>query len=412
VKSLSFKELDLVVEKAALFKGAVLEDAVLSNDILLLLFKFKEQKVYFVVDLRPKPYFLVSTDRAPGLKKQIKPIVLFLRAHFLGAVFEGVEVKKEFGRLVVLKFSQKRQMEVHLFSQARNIILTANAAHISLRKISDLKPMGAVSEDLSPRTPEALFAEWQEGYTQPDAQSALGKAVKVEDRQKIFQKKQQGLLDLQKKLTELETSPWLGAAQWLGEHRSLEVPEELRAFVDFNKSLSWNVENAFTKAKQSKEKIKAVLERQKVLQAELEQFDFTESPAGKSRVTHSLAEGTKARTRVISDGVRAFIGKSAEDNLKILRKAKAWHLWLHVKDLPGSHGIIAFDKNVQVPVEVLREVALWVVEQSLSLKQREDWRGVKCDVIYCECRFVTPIRGDKLGRVNYKNEKSLTVVVP
>jgi predicted ribosome quality control (RQC) complex YloA/Tae2 family protein len=408
VKSLSFKELDLIVEKAALFKGAVLEDVVLSNDVLLLLFKFKEQKVYFVVDLRPKPYFLVSTDRAPGLKKQIKPIVLFLKAHFLGAVFEGLEVKKEFGRLVVLKFSQKRQMEIHLFSQARNIILTANAAHISLRKVSELKPMGAVSEDLEPRGPEGLFAEWLEAYAQP----AVGKAVKVEDRQKIFQKKQQGLLDLQKKLSELEASPWLAAAQWLGEHRSLEVPEEHRACVDFNKSLSWNVESAFAKSKQSKEKIKAVLERQKVLQAELEQFDFTVAPAGKSRVTHSLAEGTKARTKVINDDLRAFIGKSAEDNLKILRKAKAWHLWLHIKDLPGSHGIITFDKNFQVSVEVLREVALWVVEQSLSLKQREDWRGVKCDVIYCECRFVTPIRGDKLGRVNYKNEKSITVVIP
>jgi predicted ribosome quality control (RQC) complex YloA/Tae2 family protein len=407
VKSLSFKELDLIVEKTALFRGAVLEDVVFNNDVLLLLLKWKEQKVHFVVDLRPKPYFVVSTDRAPGLKKQIKPIVLFLKAHFLGAVFESLEVNKEYGRLLMLKFSQKRQMEIHLFSQARNIILNAGGAHISLRKVSELKPMGAVSEDLNPRSPEALFAEWLENYSQPTA----GKAVKVEDRQKIFQKKQQGLMELQKKLLELESSPWMAAAQWLSENRSLEVPKQFSTFVDENKSLSWNIENAFTKAKQIKEKIKAVQERQKILQVELEQFDFTEAPASKARGTHTLAEGTKARTKVINEALRAFIGKSAADNLKILRKAKAWHLWLHIKDLPGSHGIIAFDKNVQVPVEVIREVALWVVEQSLSLKQREDWRGVKCEVIYCECRFVTPIRGDKLGRVNYKNEKTITVIV-
>ncbi|MBY0386123.1 DUF814 domain-containing protein, partial [bacterium] len=107
----------------------------------------------------------------------------------------------------------------------------------------------------------------------------------------------------------------------------------------------------------------------------------------------------------------AFIGKSAEDNLKILRKSKAWHLWLHIKDLPGSHGIIAFDKSVKVPLEIVREVALWVVEQSLSAKQRESWKGVKCDVIYCECRFVTPIRGDKLGRVTFKNEKAISISI-
>ncbi len=407
MKSLSFKELDLIVEKTAHFYGAVLEDVVFNSDVLLLIFKFKDHKVHFVVDLRPKPYFLISSDRAPGLKKQIKPIVLFLKARFLGATFLGIEAKKEFGRLLVLKFSEHRQMEIHLFSQARNIILTANQAHISLRKVSELKPMGAFSEDPSPRSPQALFAEWMEAFSKP----VPGKTVKVEDRQKVFQKKQQGLLDLQKKITELETSPWMSAAQWLGEHRSLEVPEEFRQSVDMNRSLSWNIENAFTKAKQVKEKMKAVLERQKILQAELEQFDFSESSAKQGRVTHSLAEGTKARTRVINDEIRAFIGKSAADNLKILRKAKAWHLWLHVKDLPGSHGIIAFDKTVQVSVEVLREVALWVVEQSLSLKQRGDWRGVKCDVIYCECRFVTPIRGDKLGRVNYKNIKTITVIV-
>lgn len=408
MKSLSFKELDLIVAKAALLGGAVLEDVVFSNDILLLILHHCGQKVYFVVDLRPKPYFLISTDRAPGLKKQIKPIVLFLKAHFLGAVFESVEIKKEFGRLLVLKFSQKRQMEIHLFSQARNIILTASSAQISLRKVSELKTLGAVTEDLQPRSPEALFLEWME----TSFQGATAKpTAKVEDRQKIFQKKQQGLLDLQKKIQDLQASPWPMVASWLGEHRSLEVPREYLEYVDVHKSLAWNIENAFAKTKQIKEKVKAVQERQQLLQQELETFDFTASVSQKERVPHSLAEGTKARTKVISESIRAFIGKSAEDNLKILRKAKAWHLWLHVKDLPGSHGIIAFDKNVQVSVEVLREVARWVVEQSLSLKQREDWRGVKCDVIYCECRFVTPIRGDKLGRVNYKNEKSLTVVV-
>jgi predicted ribosome quality control (RQC) complex YloA/Tae2 family protein len=413
VKSLSFKELDLIAEKVATFSGAVLEDVVFNNDVLLLLLKKNEQKVCFVVDLRPKPYFLVSTDRAPGLKKQIKPIVLFLKAHFLGCTFESVEIKKEFGRLLVLKLSQYREMEIHLFSQARNIILAADKAKISLNKVTELRAMGTFTEDLNPREPGEIFNEWMEEFSQSKGAGKVAKgSSEGEDRQKLFRKKQQGLGDLQKKLLELEASPWMQVAQWLSEQRNLEAPPEYREFINANKSVAWNVENAFAKAKQIKEKIKAVLERQKGLQQELEQFDFTAvSKSVKGTVPHQLAEGTKARTRVINDEIRAFIGKSAEDNLKILRKAKAWHLWLHVKDLPGSHGIIAFDKTVQVPVEVLREVALWVVEQSLTPKQRESWRGVKCDVIYSECRFVTPIRGDKLGRVNYKNEKAITVVV-
>lgn len=408
MKSLSFKELDRTVDQINLYVGATVEDVVLNNNVLLLLLKNKHQKISFVVDMRPKPFLLVSEDRAPGLKKQTKPLVLFLKAHFLQSQFLSAQVQKEFGRLVLLKFSENRTLELHLFSQARNIIARHGKTQISLNKVASLQPMGEVREDVAPRTPEEIFKEWMELGKQP--QKTLEDSPR--DLEKSLNKKKQGLVDLEKKKNEFINSSWPLAAQWMSENRSLEVPPEFREFADQDQSLAWNIERAFTKTKQIKEKIKAIEARTEALQKEIAYFS-SQPPSTKQKISanKTAIEGSKGRTKIISNQIRAFIGKSAEDNLNILRKSKAWHLWLHVKDLPGSHGIIAFDKSVKVPLEVLREVAEWVIEQSLSAKQRETWKGVKCEVIYCECRFVVPIRGDKLGRVTYKNEKVLSVVV-
>lgn len=419
MKSLSFKELDVLVDRANQYKDSILEDVIFHNDILFLLLKKQERKVYFIADVRPKPFFIVSDGRVPSFKKQIKPLYLFLKARFLGGAFKNAEVQKDYGRLVTLKFSDEREIELHLFSQARNIILKdgagKNRTRISLHKTTELKVMGDTFEDQNPRSAEQIEQEWLAAMVSTSSGKA---AISREDpTEKILRKKNQGLQDLQKKQAELQNSPWPEVAQWLAAHRTLEVPEEHSQWVDTKQSVQWNVERAFTKAKQAKEKLAAVQERLEDLQKEIAQIQsHPESvtlmkKAGKEKNSKekTAITGAQGRTKIINDSVRAFIGKSAADNLKILRQSKAWHLWMHIEELPGSHGIIAFNKGEVISQETLREVARWVVEQSLSAKQREDWRGVKCDVIYCECRFVTPIRGDKLGRVNYKNEKTLTV---
>jgi hypothetical protein len=415
VKSLSFKELDLVVGKIQSYSGAVLEDIVFNNDILLLLLKYAGRPVHFVIDLRAKPYLLASEQKAPSLKKQVKPIVLFLKAHFLGSVFDAAMVQKEFGRLVRLKFSENREMELHLFSQARNAIFRHDKSQISLHKVSLLQPLGEIKEDLTPRSPQQIFADWMENFSQ-SSPKIKPTHESEKNLNKTIAKKNQGLLDLEKKIQEISNSSWHSIAVWLKEHRTLEVPLEFEPYIHRQKDLAWNIEQAFTKSKQLKAKMAAVEERRKLLQKEID--DLKANPAlfvpakPSSKFEKSAIDGAKGRTKIINDQIRAYVGKSAEDNLKILRKSKAWHLWMHIKDFPGSHGIVAFDKSVSIPVEVLREVALWIIENSLSNKQRDSWRGVRCEVLYCECRFVTPIRGDKLGRVNYKNEKILSVTLP
>ena len=93
-------------------------------------------------------------------------------------------------------------------------------------------------------------------------------------------------------------------------------------------------------------------------------------------------------------------------NLKLLRKAKAWYLWLHIKDFPGAHGIIEKNKTEKVDQATLAHAAREVVKQSVSGHQDEDF-----DVIYAECRYVRPIKGGKSGQVTFTHEKVLRVKV-
>ena len=72
--------------------------------------------------------------------------------------------------------------------------------------------------------------------------------------------------------------------------------------------------------------------------------------------------------------------------------------------------MLSLDKNQKVNDNVLREVALWVATETKASQKLPT--GSKLDVVVTECRYVRPIKGDKLGRVHYQNERVLTVVIP
>ena len=114
----------------------------------------------------------------------------------------------------------------------------------------------------------------------------------------------------------------------------------------------------------------------------------------------------KARKIILSEGVEAVCGRSAKDNLAILRQARAWDLWLHLKDYPGAHGIIFRNKNKNVTSEQFQQVAEWVIRESSAAKGFR-W-GAKYEVIVAECRYVKPIKGDKIGRVTFTHPQVFT----
>jgi predicted ribosome quality control (RQC) complex YloA/Tae2 family protein len=418
MKSLSFKELDLIVKDVEAFRGFAVQEAIINNDVLVLSLRKGPREVSFIVDIgSQKPLFVATQEHLPVLKKQTKPIILFLRKHLLGKKFVGALRKEDFGRLVLLSFEgsgeESLEMELHLFPQARNIIARTGQAQLSLNKTKTLQEITSTMEDEDPREPAQIYSDWLSFRSKGKSRTP----APGEDFEKIRRKKEQGLESLKEKLMSLATEPWQAAGDWLASHRNVdfpsELPVELSPYVDLKKSLQANIDAIFEKSKHNKKKIEAVEKRIVDLEKELKSLtpESMNKQKQQRKSPESPLENAKGRTKNFENGMAAYIGKSAADNLKILRKAKAWYWWVHPKDIPGSHAIIAIAKGAPLDMAILKKVALWTLQETLSPKQWKDWQGIKSQFLYCECRFVTPIKGDKLGRVHYKNEKILTLIV-
>lgn len=106
-------------------------------------------------------------------------------------------------------------------------------------------------------------------------------------------------------------------------------------------------------------------------------------------------------------GFRAFSGKSAQQNMALLKWARPWYYWLHLRDYPSSHCYIERNKNQVVPEGDLHLIAKWLVKK--TFKQKKISKDLKFEVVVVECRFVRKIKGDRLGRVSYKNEKNFLI---
>jgi hypothetical protein len=102
----------------------------------------------------------------------------------------------------------------------------------------------------------------------------------------------------------------------------------------------------------------------------------------------------------------AYLGKSARDNLGLIRAARAWDLWVHLKDMPGAHAVIFRAKNQVITESELRQVAgwIWSESQSGSLK-KTNLNLIDFDFLVAEIRFVKPIKGDRVGRVRVQKFK-------
>ena len=115
---------------------------------------------------------------------------------------------------------------------------------------------------------------------------------------------------------------------------------------------------------------------------------------------------TDAGTRafVSSDGLPIEVGKSAADNHRLtFQKARGADLWLHARDVPGSHTVI-FCGNGPVPRRTLEEAAMLALFYSDA---RPEGRG---DVHFVQRKFVHAVRGAP-GKVTLASPKSLYVVI-
>ena len=105
------------------------------------------------------------------------------------------------------------------------------------------------------------------------------------------------------------------------------------------------------------------------------------------------------------NGFQIFVGRNNKENEEIsFSKGQPNDIWLHIKDIPGSH-VLILRNNQELPNDVLLHAA------NLACEYSKAKRGDKVTVDYCERKFVKKIKNSKPGNVIYTNYHSLLIDV-
>jgi predicted ribosome quality control (RQC) complex YloA/Tae2 family protein len=103
-----------------------------------------------------------------------------------------------------------------------------------------------------------------------------------------------------------------------------------------------------------------------------------------------------------NDGFLILAGKGDRSNDALRRMSRPHDLWLHVRDIPGSHVYIV-TRGREVPKTTLLEAAMVAVWNS---KARE---SSNVPVDYTLAKYITPIPGSGPGHVRFRREHTIRV---
>ncbi len=433
IAPLNLNELAQIATSLQAMVGAQLQECVQSASEAGLGFYHDRGMVWLWFDLSPqRPVVLRFADKPPSRKKLARPLTLFIKSRFVGRRLQAVQADMSRGRVLVLTFFRSPdekttaalQIEAHLIPHAANLIAIDGKSTVAEMKPKELpkQVFSEIREEPVVRTWDEITADWSELQKRSITKQANAVQTDASLREKKFQKaleKKHGALDrMAVELTEKTSGAHRALGEWLKEYLTLEVPEQWAHHIDLEKSLAWNIENVFHRAKENERKSEGTRARIAFVQKELAdleksgpvKFDRPQQGGAGAKSKESLLARAEARGRrhEIASDLDVYIGKSAADNLAILRKAQSFDLWLHLRDYPGAHAIIRRARGRNVTDQEIQEAGRWVLEQSIGLRAKE-MKGERFDLLIVECRYVRPIKGDKLGRVNYTNDRVMTI---
>jgi len=415
LKTWTVAEFKNVIGSLQALVGLRLQELITSEQDVVLGFYSPDGMLWLWIDLNAlRPCLLPWTEMPLKPANSKSPLTLFLRAHFVDRVLRSVELVEGQGRVVVLNFGDRAQLEVRLFPHGRNIIATADGKKLAWQKPQPLPESSETPPtDAKFRTLDELREEW---LALKGTRGSAKKKSSADPRDRVrndLEKRQKALQKVEEELQRKKDLPYKAVGEWLKTNQSLDVPKEFEPFVDKRRKLSWNIEQSYAKARESEGKLAGTEKRLEILRQEINKLEgqlagpthAIPKTAPSSRPKVSLGDmDAQGRTLRISDDLTVVAGKSAADNLKILRKARAWDLWFHLRDYPSSHAVLFRNKNATINDKVIQTVADWFVRLHLGAKAAQH-AGEKFPLVIVECRFVRPVKGDKIGRVTYHDER-------
>ena len=391
----------------------------------------------------------------PKPSKIRRPIELFLRSAVVGKRLIDVSVSRDQGRTLTLSFQNEpvaSRLEFRIVPHGRNltaVVFEDVRGKIKEKQLSEFKPTstegnartspGAHLQGASGmRSRSQLALEWLERNLRPKVQNVkteegaegLVQPIKTArdlDREKILTKRRRALEKVRAEVLQKETSPAREIGEWLKEAQSLDSKPlhgkpDWESYIDRRKSFSANLEHLFKVAKSHERKLEGTRARARELELEIEKLESGEAALKGRREARDLSHSTSAtagkdlfsqagargRKVELAADLILYIGKNGAENLSVLRKAQPFDYWMHIKDQPGAHGIIRRSRGRDVSDAEFSKAGIALLEQSMKRRAIE-MKGEVYDVLIVECRFVRPIKGDRLGRVQYSNDRVLRV---
>lgn len=431
MKTPSFLELKTLVEYLSEeLAGAQLQEVMSSEDGLVMSFyRFsKEPKMSYLVFDLDKPYpFLGFFSFNPWAKqKKTKPVALFLNAHAKNQHFISIAIFEELGRIVRINVGEECRIEFRLIPKQANLIVNVNKKSISWYPVmelaqNDLRYTQGGEEDI--RSISFMMNQWlkRRGSTAENKSAAAISPFEKwkKNRERDLEKKNKALSAIEKQVQQFKNEEWAEVGEFLKANGFKNLKPEWSVYIDYDKTVSVNMQKCFEKAKAAKVKIKGAEARYHLLRHEIdnlkeitpEKFEqhLHQQSAKKNKLPERKIEGRLRKTQLEESGIVAYMGKSAADNMSLLRRSKPHDLWLHLKDYPSAHAIIHKQKDQKVSDLDIKKIANWLIKEGLSEKLTQ--MGGKFSVVLVECRHVKPLKGDKLGRVTYHNSREILIAV-
>ncbi len=418
IRQLNIHDILNITNELKLLQNSKVQNISTTDDSIgIELYNKSTQYLWFY--LHSKAPQILLFDQIPKVfkLKKTSPVMLFLKAHLVGKRLTDVHHDVKKGRVVnfVFGYDEPVDIEVRLFPHGANLIVTSQNKSISFYKPKDLKtssPMQDYSDDSA--TPRRLAQISKDFLDQK--QNANNKPKKDPEaiRQTLILKKQKAL-DKMKELSVTQADDkWKTLGLWLTENQTLSVPSEFSGMLPRGISFSEALQYSFDKAKKNAAKIDGTNARIEALKSEIEKLKHAKESQFLSETTKTQKTKTDTWTGYrlnLGDKLEVFVGKNAKENLTILRHAQSWDYWLHIKDYPGAHGILRRPRNHEVESIHLIKAAQFVAARSKKSAHFLS-AGDTVEVLVVERRYIRPIKGDKLGRVTFTNEKPIQVTIP
>ena len=195
--------------------------------------------------------------------------------------------------------------------------------------------------------------------------------------------------------------------------------------LDLRKTPSENAQKYFTRYQKAKNALAVVVEQIEKARVEVEYFDNliqqvqAASPKDIQEIREELVEGGYIRERqkrngkkiqnvkpvldqfVASDGTEIIVGKNNKQNDYLTNKLAARdEIWLHTKDIPGSHVVIRSKEPIE---QTIKEAAILAAYYSKARNSSS------VPVDFTRVRHVKKPSGAKPGFVIYDNQQTVYV---